>query len=1546
VVQIILWYLYSGCSKHMTGNRSQLMNFVSKFLGNVRFGNDQIARIIGYGDYQLGNVIISRVYYVEGLGHNLFSIGQFYDADLEVAFQKNTCFIRNLNGVDLLLISHDTNLYTISLDDMLKSSLICLLSKATKTKSWLWHRRLSHLNFACALGKRKKTSHQPKAEDTNQEKIYLLHMDLCGPMRMASINWKRRNWTFVEAARTMLIFSKAPLFLWAEAINTASYTKNCKFNAKADIGIFVGYAPAKKAFRIYNRRTRIITETIHVTFDELIAMASEQFSSGPRLQGMTPATPSTGLVSNPISQQPCIPPIRDDWDRLFQPMFDEYFNPPPIAVSLVQEAPALRAEVLADSPVSTSIDQDAPSTTTRTDAMWCYFDAFLALVEPKNFRQAMTEPSWIDAMQEEIHEFERLEVWELVSCPNNVFLIKLKWIYKVKTDESGGVLKNKARLVAQGFRQEEGIDVEESFAPVARIEAICIFVANVAYENMTIYQMDVKTDFLNGELKEYVYVSQPEGFVDQDNPSHVYKLRKALYGLKQATWHCFVVPMFSPGDDPIACLNKEMAFLTVVASLSSRGNNTSRQTRVVKCYNFQGEGHMLGKFTQPNRPRMHMVPNSDTYLNDMDNQSVHAMQNFKQTPVMNFTDSEISSDSNIIPYSQYLQETQQATVQDTHSQAQQDPMILSMIEQMSEQMINHIKEKESLLETFSIFKNESKEKEDKYMENEIDLEKKIKELDNIICKVGQSARTVHMLTEPQARGYQNPFHLKKAQRLKPTLYDGVVLSNTHVAIPVIDDEETLILEEESRSKMSEKAKNPEVIAKKISHKPIDYANLNSLIDDFETRFSPQQELSAEQAFWFHIHNPSIESSFTPPVIMEVPSELTKVSLVNASLKKLKFYLTQFDSVVKKRTTPNALEKVSMQLKQEVFQNDKSYVNHNAVEIQDYFEIKDLKAQLQYKDTTISKLKDTIKSLKNNTKEKNVHHEKCDLEPINEELENSVAKLLLENEQLWNEINHVKQVFKDQFDSIKQTRVRHKDQCDSLINKLNLKSVENEDLKAQIQDKVFVITSLKNDLRKSKGKEIVENVVHIPSATTITPGMFKLDLVPLPPRLLQNREVHINYLRNTQEQANILRGIVEQVKAKQPLDGDLDLACKYATRIQELLVYVQDTCPNAITPSTKKVAVTPMNNVKKVRLAEPLTSSSNIKQVESSNTSDSNTPVLSSTGVKCSTSICGSKPPGNKKNDRISQTPSRNKKNKNVKSKILCASCNKSMFDGVHDKCLLDLVQNGNNRTKSAKKHKKQNIWKPTGHVFTEVETNRQNFHYCWYLDSGCSKPMTGNRSQLMNFVSKFLGTVRFRNDQIARIMGYGDYQLGNGKAKKSSHQPKAKDTNKEKLYLLHMDLCGPMRVASINGKDKELEFVNQTLRECLGPGLQCMTPATSSIGLVSNPVSQQPCIPPIRDDWDRLFQPMFDEYFNPPPIAVSPGQEAPTPRAEVLADSLGLLQLTRMIYQQVFQHHKNKNILQLFLKVLKNHKKHQHFMMIHLMNLQMKTRLLMDHHLM
>ncbi|GJU60118.1 retrovirus-related pol polyprotein from transposon TNT 1-94 [Tanacetum coccineum] len=681
VVQIVLWYLDSGCSRHMTGDRSKLINYVEKFIGTVQFGNDQFAAIVGYGDYKIGDTIITRVYYVEGLSHNLFSVGQFCDAGLEVAFRKYTCYIRNKDKVDLLKGSRTTNLYSISLKDMMEASPVCLLSKASSTKSWLWHRRLNHLNFgtlnelarkdlvrglpklkyekehlcpSCQLGKSKKSSHPLKTVNTNTKVLNTLHMDLCRPMRVESINGKkyilvivddytrfdngiefvnktltefyesvgithntsvpqtpqqngvveRRNRTLMEAARTMLIFAKAPMFLWAEAVATACYTLNrslvhtlhgktyyellkgkkpevkyfwvfgslCyptndyddlgKLKAKADIGIFVGYAPTKKAYRIYNKRTRKIQETVHVTFDELTegmtsvqpstglgpnSMAPGHNGAGPEINNLQSGRIGSGLVTTPTT--PSVPPTEKQLSELFQPLFDEDEEfPPDVHPHLVNVAPPRAPEIAPDSPSTTTVTEDAPAATTITspsqtsppdtgvdgpentittfgsesfeNSVTNEFDSeassfgtvnFLENVEPKNFKEAVQYPCWIDAMQEEIHEFERLAVWELVPAPSHSLVIGLKWVYKIKLDEYGEVLKNKARLVAKGYRQEAGIDFEESFAP-----------------------MDVKTAFLNGELNEVVYVSQPEGFVDPDQPTHVYRLKKALYGLKQA----------------------------------------------------------------------------------------------------------------------------------------------------------------------------------------------------------------------------------------------------------------------------------------------------------------------------------------------------------------------------------------------------------------------------------------------------------------------------------------------------------------------------------------------------------------------------------------------------------------------------------------------------------------------------------------------------------------------------------------------------------------------------------------------------------------------------------------------------------------------------------------------------------------------------------------------------------------------------------------------------------------------------------------------------
>ncbi|GJV34439.1 retrovirus-related pol polyprotein from transposon TNT 1-94 [Tanacetum coccineum] len=630
--------------------------------------------------------------------------------------------------------------------------------------------------------------------------------------------------------------------------------------------------------------------------------------------------------------------------------------------------------------------------------------------------------------------------------------------------------------------------------------------------------------------------------------------------------------------------------------------------------------------------------------------------------------------------------------------------VKEQVDSLEKNLSKQIKEKECLLQTFTVFKNESKEKENKYMENEIDLDKKIKELDNILFK-----------------------------RIKPTLYDGIVKSAKHVVMPVIDNQETLILEEESRSKI--------------------------LSADFGKRFTPQQELSAEQAFWLRMSNPTSKPSDASPVKIEDP----KVSLGNESLKKLKFHLARFDNVVKIRTTPDARIEGEWG-----FEHTKAVFNNEIIpflkSLKDIFNVFDrdllneiMEAQLQDKDTTICKFKDIIKSIREKSKEENVNYNNGKIETKNVELENK------------------------QFDSIKKTRVRTKEQSDFLIDKLNLKSAENEDLKSQIQDK----------------------------------------------------------------------GIVKQAKAKQPLDKELDFSCKRAQRIQELLVYVQDTCHNAIKLNEKMVIVTPKNKVKKVRFTEPLTSLSNIKQVKTSTTSDSNTPVMSPTGLKCSTSNCGSKPTCNKKNDRISRTPSRNMKNKveaqsrkvnkknsvvepirdvdvkhsllNANSEPICATCKKSMFDGVHDKYLLDFVENVNRRAKSAKKHKKQNIWKPMGHVFTEVGLKWKPTGRTFTI-VGNSCPLTritsanvvppkkttshsvetqkpelkvysrkpknvknvgsskkakivesknanhsepnhtwGSNATDIPSSSSFvmIGTVRSENDHIARIIGNGDYRLGN-----------------------------------------------------------------------------------------------------------------------------------------------------------------------------------------
>nr|GEY86544.1 integrase, catalytic region, zinc finger, CCHC-type, peptidase aspartic, catalytic [Tanacetum cinerariifolium] len=273
VIQICLWCIDSGCSNHMTENLQLLINFVWKFLGTVRFENDHVAAILGFSDLQWGNILITMVYFVEGLGHNLFSVGQFCDSDLEVAFKRNACFIRNLEGVDLLSGNRTTNLYTINLHEIASVSPIFLMARATSTKSWFWHQRLSCLNF-------------DTINDLAKNDLVTAIATACFTQNCSIIH-RLFNKTPYE-----LINGRKPDISFLYVFEALCYPKNDredigKLGAKGAIGFFIGYSADSCAFRVYNRRTKKIMETMNVTFDELSIMDFEQRSSKPRLQSMT-----------------------------------------------------------------------------------------------------------------------------------------------------------------------------------------------------------------------------------------------------------------------------------------------------------------------------------------------------------------------------------------------------------------------------------------------------------------------------------------------------------------------------------------------------------------------------------------------------------------------------------------------------------------------------------------------------------------------------------------------------------------------------------------------------------------------------------------------------------------------------------------------------------------------------------------------------------------------------------------------------------------------------------------------------------------------------------------------------------------------------------------------------------------------------------------------------------------------------------------------------------------------------------------------------------
>ncbi|KAJ9542321.1 hypothetical protein OSB04_028827 [Centaurea solstitialis] len=687
-----IWYLDSGCSRHMTGSKSVLSNYHEERGPAVTFGGNGKGQTRGYGTLTNGVTTFKRVAYVEGLMHNLLSISQLCDKNHKVSFSKKKCKVKNRRKEVILTGVRQADIYIINMNTSTDN--LCFVSRASTDTNWLWHKRLSHLNFktlnqlcinnlvvglpdfrytkvslcsACDKGKQTRATFKSKQISSINSPLQLLHMDLFGPVNVQSIAGKkytlvivdeysrytwvfffrsksdapeeiilfvrkmerlnnltvrsirsdhgtefknstletffdqkgisqnfssvrtpqqngvaeRRNRTLIEAARSMLSEANLATQFWAEAVNTGCYTQNgslivkrfrrtpyelfrnrkpsiehlhifgcvCyilnnkdnlgKFHSKSDDGIFLGYSSISKTYRVFNKRRQTIEETIHVKFDEsdLPDGFEENLPPPPSQISIPPIINATPITQ--VTPEPDQPTNSEFFSQttVSEPAPTNLLPDPSVneasTSGKVYQPPALRWTK--DHPIDQVLGNPSSGVKTRRQSgNVCLYVNFISENEPKEIDDALRDPAWVSAMQEELAKFIRNNVWLLVPRPRKRTIIGSKWIFRNKLDEIGMIIRNKARLVAQGYRQEEGIDYDETFAHVARLEAIRLFMAFAAHMNFKVFQVDIKNVFLNGKLNEEVYVAQPPGFVDPKFPDHVYKLNKALYGLKQA----------------------------------------------------------------------------------------------------------------------------------------------------------------------------------------------------------------------------------------------------------------------------------------------------------------------------------------------------------------------------------------------------------------------------------------------------------------------------------------------------------------------------------------------------------------------------------------------------------------------------------------------------------------------------------------------------------------------------------------------------------------------------------------------------------------------------------------------------------------------------------------------------------------------------------------------------------------------------------------------------------------------------------------------------
>ncbi|GJX89155.1 retrovirus-related pol polyprotein from transposon TNT 1-94 [Tanacetum coccineum] len=546
LVEIIIFIVDSRGSKNMTRNLKLLSNFMENFLSTVKFGNDQIALILGYGD--LGN--------------------------------------------DLLIGSRGIDIYPITLQDTSTLNPICLMAKATSSQAWLWHHRLSHLNFdtinllskydimtglpklkfikdhlcsSCELGKAKRKSFHTKTTPSSKRRLQILHMDLCGPMRVESINGKKY---------VLIIVDDYSGYTWSHFLRTVQTNKGIEFLNKTLHAYFdqegiehemsTAQTPeqngiVKRQNRTFVEAARIMLSAAKVPIQEHVHQAAETITTSNELDllfspmfdellnGTTPVVSKSSAVTATDAPNQC-------QQHHTTPSTSTTFSAdtPPLNIQITPEttcqAPTQAPTVTANENINQAETNKEYAQVKKDE----FINIFSTLVQEQGetssrhvdssnmhtfYQRHPSEHRWIkDHPLEQVigNPSQSIRTRRQLETDGEMCMFALTWFWKNKRDKENIVIRNKARLVAKGYTQKEGIDFEESFAPVARLEAVRLFITYDVHKSFPVYQMDVKTTFLYEPLKEKVYVNQPDGFVDPYHPDQVYHLKKALYGLKQA----------------------------------------------------------------------------------------------------------------------------------------------------------------------------------------------------------------------------------------------------------------------------------------------------------------------------------------------------------------------------------------------------------------------------------------------------------------------------------------------------------------------------------------------------------------------------------------------------------------------------------------------------------------------------------------------------------------------------------------------------------------------------------------------------------------------------------------------------------------------------------------------------------------------------------------------------------------------------------------------------------------------------------------------------